>query len=162
MNKKLLKLTAMLMIASASLSAQNLADAVVPTKHNKELTLGELAEIQPGLGTIMMEFGHRFYVAYYAAKAGNWELAQYELKELSEAQETAEATRPKYAKQLKAFEHTAFKKLQDAAAAGKWELFAKRYAETTNACNACHKVNGHPYIQYRLPKEAPKYLRMSL
>ena len=160
MNKKLLKLTAVLMIVSASLSAQNLADTLVPTKHNKKMTLGELAEIQPGLGTIMIEFGHRFYITYYAAKAGNWELAQYEIEELLEAQETAEVTRPEYAEDLKTFEHTALEALQKAIEAKDWELFSKHYTETTKACNTCHKDNGHPYIHYKLPKEAPKYLRM--
>jgi len=53
----------------------------VPTKHNKNMTLGQIADIQPGLGTVMIEYGHRFYLAYYAAKAGNWGLANYEIKE---------------------------------------------------------------------------------
>ncbi len=62
------------------------------------MTLGELAEIQPSLGMIMIEFGHRFYITYYGAKSGNLKLAHYEMEELLKAQKTAEATRPEYKK----------------------------------------------------------------
>ena len=160
MKNKFLILT--MIIFTTTIIAENINTTIIPTKHNKQLTIGVLAEIQPGLGTIMMEFEHRFYVAYYAAKADNWELAKYQIHELLEAQEIAEVTRPKYAKQLKSFEDDSIKKLQNAIESKDWKLFKQRYDETTNACNACHKTNGHPYIHYQLPKEAPKYLRMSL
>jgi len=160
MNNKILILTTL--IFTTNIIAEDINATIVPTKHNKQFTIGELAEIQPGLGSIMIEFGHRFYVAYYSAKANNWELAKYQIKELLEAQEIAEVTRPKYAKQLKIFEDNSIKKLQKSIEAKDWKLFEKRYNETITACNSCHKVNGHSYIQYQLPKEPPKYLRMSL
>ncbi len=160
MQNKFLILTTL--IFTTNIIAEDINATVVLTKHNKQLTIGELSEIQPGFGSIMMEFGHRFYIAYYAAKANNWELAKYQIDELLEAQEVAEVTRPKYAKQLKSFEDDSIKKLQNSIEAKNWKLFKKRYDETTDACNSCHKVNGHPYIQYQLPEEPPKYLRMSL
>ena len=150
------------LIFTTNIFAENINSTVVATKHNKQLTIGELAEIQPGLGSIMREFGYRFYIAYYAAKANNWGLAKYHIHELIEAQEIAEVTRPKYSKQLKLFEDNYIKKLRNSIEAKDWKLFKTRYTQTTNACNNCHKVNGHPYIQYQLPKEEPKYLRMSL
>ena len=64
------------------------------------LTLKEISKIQPGLGTIMVEFGHRFTILYYGAKSLNWELAKYELDEMVEAQEVAIITRPEYKQQL--------------------------------------------------------------
>ena len=159
---RLLKLISAILICAASVYAGDIGKMVVPTKHNNNLTIGQIAEIQPGLGTVMIEFGHRFYVAYYAAKAGNWELAEYQIHELVEAQEVAEVTRPEYAKALKIFEQGALAELQKAIKAKEWKLFDAKYTQTTNACNACHTNTGHPYIQYHLPKEAPKYLRMSL
>ena len=162
MKNKILNLLILGSLCSITGCATNLSQTVIPTKHNKDLTLAQIAEIQPGLGTVMMEFGHRFYLAYYAAKAENWELAKYQIDELIEAQEVAEATRPKYTNQLKTFEHGAIKNLQTAIESKDWNLFASRYTQTTDACNACHRATGHPYIQYHLPKEAPKYLRMSL
>ena len=158
----LLKLTSIVCTCVISVSAVDINKTIITTKHNTHLTLGELAEIQPGLGTIMMEFGHRFYVAYYAAKAGNWELAEYQIHELIEAQEVAETTRPKYTEQLKNFEHGAIAELQKTIKVKNWKQFEIKYTETTNACNACHIKNGHSYIHYKLPKVAPKYLRMEL
>lgn len=56
------------------------------TKHG-EMTLDELASIQPGLGTVMLEYSRRYWIIYYACKGGNWDLALYELKELREIAE---------------------------------------------------------------------------
>ena len=159
---KLLKQALLILIFSGAVFAQDLDKTVIATKHNSNMTIGDIAEIQPGLGTIMMEFGHRFYIAYYAAKAKNWEMAKYELHELVEAQEVAETTRPKYKKQLKDFEDSSIEKLQEAVEEKNWKAFKRRYAQTTKACNACHAANGHPYIRYRLPKQAPEFLDMSL
>ena len=44
------------------------------TKHG-ELTLDQIAELQPGLGTLMRDISDRYWIAYYAAKGGNWKLA---------------------------------------------------------------------------------------
>jgi hypothetical protein len=63
-----------------------------------------LADIQPGLGTIMIEYSGRYTNMYYAAKGGNWDLADYMLKEAREIQEVGETTRPGRASGLKAFE----------------------------------------------------------
>jgi len=162
MKNILLKLILVVLVSAVAVYGSDIGKTVVATKHNKNLTIGEIAEIQPGLGTIMIEFGHRFYIAYYAAKASNWKLAEYQIHELVEAQEVAEATRPKYTEALKEFEHGALAELQKAIKAKEWKLFDEKYTQTIDACNACHKSTGHSYIQYRLPKEAPKYLRMSL
>jgi len=162
MKNKFLLFTFVASICTTNMIAGNISDTIVPTKHNKQFTIGELAEIQPGLGSIMREFGHRFYIAYYAAKANNWELAKYQINEILEAQEIVEVTRPKYAKQLKSFENSSIKKLQNSIEKKDWKLFKQKYNETTTACNACHTANGHPYIKYQLPKKEPKYLRMSL
>jgi len=136
-------------------NAQEHSEIVIPTKHNKALTLGALAEIQPGLGTVMLEYGHRFYVAYYAAKAGNWELAVYELEEMREVQEVGETTRPGHAPALKHFEEDALKPLITAAKDKEWNRFTVDYAKATRACNACHDATGYSFIQYRLPEHAP-------
>ena len=39
--------------------------------------LKTLAGIQPGLGTVMIEYSNRYSDMYYAAKSGNWPLAAY-------------------------------------------------------------------------------------
>ncbi|RUM69914.1 MAG: hypothetical protein DSZ07_03615 [Sulfurovum sp.] len=123
MNNKILTLTSAILLSTAFICANDSNETVVPTKHNKKLTLSTIAEIQLGRGTVMMEFGHRFYVAYYAAKTSNWELAKYQIDELIEAQEIVEATRPQYAKQLKAFEDGAITNLQKSIETKECKLF---------------------------------------
>jgi hypothetical protein len=127
---------------------------------HKTLTIEALSGIQPGMGTVMMEYGHRFYVLYYAAKANNWELAEYELHEQLEIQEIGETTRPNYAKRLKAFEDAYLSKLEKTIKMKKWPEFKKMYAEVTDACNRCHTETGHGYIHYKLPAIPPAMLKM--
>ena len=140
--------------------AEEMSNVVVPTKHNKNLTLGQIAEITPGLGTVMMEYSHRFYVAYYAAKAGNWDLAKYELHEMLEIQEVGEATRPKHAPALKTFEETYLSKVEKSAQAEKWKDFDTAYKKAVAGCNACHAASGHGYIRYKLPATPPRLLNL--
>ena len=158
----LLRKLTLISLLTTVVFANYIGDEVVATKHNKHLTISQVAEIQPGLGTIMMEFGHRFYIAYYAAKAKNWGLAKYEIKELLEAQEVVELTRPLYTKALKEFENKYIKNLLNAIEAKDIKRFELSFTQTTNACNSCHKATGHAYIYYQLPSEAPKFLRLKL
>ena len=162
MKNRVLKLVLSVSLCIVSLQSQDLSKLIIPTKHNKNLTLTQLANIQPGLGTLMIEFGHRFYIAYYAAKAKNWELAEYEIHELVEASEVAEVTRPKYTKQLKAFEDEFIKPLEKAIKAKDWKSFSSQYDKTTTACNACHTATGHSFIKYKLPKNPPLIPSMEL
>ncbi len=45
------------------------SEIVVKTKHGN-ISLEQIAEIQPGLGTVMMEYSIRFYRMYVAAEEG--------------------------------------------------------------------------------------------
>ena len=73
-------------------------------KGSTDEKLKTLAAVQPGLGTVMIEYANRYSNIYYAAKGGNWPLAAYQLKEALEIQEVGETTRPQRAESLKAFE----------------------------------------------------------
>lgn len=132
----------------------NPEDIQIETKHGT-LTLADLAEIQPGLGTIMIEYGNRFYHTYYAAKDGNWGLAGYQLKEALEIQEVGEITRPGKAAMLKAFEDSYMGPLKDAIDAQDWNAFQAAYNNAISGCNGCHAATGHPYIEYSLPSTPP-------
>ena len=46
-------------------------------KGSAEDKLKTLANLQPGVGTVMIEYSGRFTNMYYAAKGGNWALADY-------------------------------------------------------------------------------------
>lgn len=123
-----------------------------------------LAKIQPGLGTVMIEYGDRITNTYYAAKGGNWGLAQYQLKEATEIQEVGEITRPANAALLKSVEDNYLGPLNDAILAMDWPTFQTKFdTMVTQGCNACHAATGHPYIEYHLPAQpAESYLNFDL
>ncbi len=119
------------------------------------ITLDQIAEIQPGLGTVMIEYGTRFYTMYYAAKSGNWDLAQYQMKEALEIQEVGETTRPGRAASLKNFESSYLEPLNTTLNSKDWNSFQTAYNNTIDGCNGCHAANGFPYIKFALPSNPP-------
>ncbi|HEY6072335.1 MAG TPA: hypothetical protein VIV15_02830 [Anaerolineales bacterium] len=115
-----------------------------------------LADIQPGLGTVMIEYGARYGNMYYAAKGGNWDLVAYQLKEAREIQEVGETTRPARAEGLKAFEKSYLDPLELAIKAKNFARFDKAFKNGIAGCNGCHAAQGFPYIKFELPK-APTF-----
>jgi hypothetical protein len=111
-----------------------------------------LAEIQPGLGTVMIEYSGRYTNMYYAAKGGNWGLADYMLKEAREIQEVGETTRPGRASSLKAFEQAYLDPLEKTIKAKDFKAFKTAFNRGIQGCNGCHASNGFPFIKYQLPK----------
>jgi len=139
-----------------SLAAITTFDQNTPiTTTHGNITLAQIAEIQPGLGTVMIEYGSRMWTIYYAAKNGNWDLAQYQLKEAIEIQETGETTRSSRAPMLKAFEASYLNPLQDTMNSTNWTAFQTAYNNTVDGCNGCHAANGFSYIKYTLPSNPP-------
>lgn len=127
---------------------------------NTEEKLETLAKIQPGLGTVMIEYANRYTNIYYAAKGGNWGLAGYQLKEALEIQEVGEATRPGRASSLKAFESAYLDKLGETILAEDFAAFEKAFNAGIQGCNGCHAGQGFPYIKYELPAAPPASLSM--
>jgi len=114
-----------------------------------------LSDIQPGLGTVMIEYSNRFTNTYYAAKGGNWDYAAYQLKEALEIQEVGEMTRPAHAGALKYFEDNFLAPVSDAIVAQDFGQFKTAFTQAAEGCNGCHTGEGFPYIQYKLPSKAP-------
>src|SRR3974377_1384789 len=121
-------------------------------KGSADEKLKTLAEIQPGLGTVMSEYGNRYTTAYYAAKGGNWDLAAYQIKEAREIQEVGETTRPERAQALKGFEKSYLDPLEEVIKAKDFKKFDKAFKDGIQGCTTCHAGQGFPYIKYPLPK----------
>jgi hypothetical protein len=131
------------------------APTTIKTKHG-ELTLEQLAEIQPGLGTVMQEYGRRFAMVKMAADAGDWGMAQYQLDEAIEIQEVGEATRPEKADMLSNFEHTYLDPLAKTIEAKDKAAFGSAYSKAIDGCNGCHVATGHPYVRFQMPQTSPE------
>ena len=121
-------------------------------KENRKLALWN---IQPGLGTVMIEYGYRIALTDLAVQKGDWGMAQYQLKEATEIQEVGEVTRPKNADLLKNFEHAYLDKLAADIQAKDQDAFNADFVKTVDGCNACHKATGHPYVRFQPPKASP-------
>jgi hypothetical protein len=131
------------------------AETKITTKHGG-ITLEQLAEIQPGLGTVMIEYGKRFAMVKMAADAGDWGMAQYQLKEAIEIQEVGETTRPGKAGMLASFEHSYLGSLDKAIKAKDKAAFDSAYSKAIDGCNACHVATGHPYVRFQMPQTSPE------
>jgi hypothetical protein len=129
-------------------------------KGSTDEQLKALAAIQPGLGTVMIEYANRYSDIYYAAKGGNWPLAAYQLKETREIQEVGETTRPKRADALKAFEQSFLDPLEKTIGAKDFESSEAAFKSGIQGCNGCHAALGFPFIKYELPSSPPSPLDM--
>jgi hypothetical protein len=127
-------------------------------KGSTEEKLKTLAEIQPGVGTVMMEYSFRFGAMHYAAQGGNWKLADYQLKEMTEIQEVGETTRPPRAKALKEFEEKFLGPIGEAIKAKDLKRFNAAFQVGMKACNDCHADQNFGFIRYELPKSSPSPL----
>jgi len=120
------------MAAGASTVAQQAAPTPTP------LSIDELSAIQPGLGTVMIEYGHRMAAVWFAGEAGNWDMAHYQIIEMIEIQETGETTRPARAPALKSFESSFLDPLDEAIKSNDKAKFESAYNSTIQGCNSCH------------------------
>jgi hypothetical protein len=129
---------------------------IVKTKHG-ELTLEQLAEIQPGLARLMKEIGDRFHVLYYAAKGGNWKLAEHEQKVTISILKVGATLRPKYHQDITNFIQTCLQPLGESIKTKEWKNFENAYKIAVDETNKLHEKYGYGFIQYRLSKNPPSY-----
>jgi hypothetical protein len=126
------------------------------TKHGT-LTVDEIAAMQPGMARLMDEVSRRYWVLYYAAKARNWELAQYMLKESEKILTTASLARPKYRGDLDAFMRDRLEPIADAIARTDWEAFEAAYRRGIADSDMYHDKYNKRFIRFRLPDHPPEW-----
>jgi len=130
------------------------------TKHG-ELTLDQLAELQPGLGTLMREVSDRYWICFYAAQNGNWDLAAYQLRALRSVFGKGSTTRPKYKAMLEEYARRVFDPLQQAVATKDWAAFASHYQAGIVLANQWHVATKHGEIVWQLPAQPPLHLQLT-
>ncbi len=140
------------------MSADN-GSPVAHTKHG-DLTLDQIAEMQPGIARLMVEVSDRSWLLFYAAQGGNWELARHEFSELRKTMQIAALVRPKYKEPLEQFEADSLKPLEEAIRARDWSAFEGAYRRAIDSANEKHREFGYEYIEWRLPDTPPPHLRL--
>lgn len=126
------------------------------TKHGS-LTVDEIAEMQPGMARLMDEFSRRYWVLYYAAKAGNWDLANYMEREASKLLTTMAVARPKYRADLEAFAKGCLAPLAAAITARDFAAFDAAYRKGIEASDEYHAKYNKSFIGFRLPDHPPEW-----
>ena len=125
---------------------------------HREMTIDEIATIQPGLARIMPEIGQRTWKLYYAAKEGHWELANFQWKEIKELMDLGAFTRPKHEDALNQFMAEDWPPLGQAIKDKDFEAFDKAFQHAISQANAYHELKDKPYIRWQLPSHPPEDL----
>ncbi len=129
---------------------------IIKTKHG-ELTLEQLAEVQPGMARLMKEIGERYHILYYAAKGGNWKLAQHQLNQVVSLQKICGILRPRYAEDLGSFIQEYLNPMSEAIKARDWRRFEQLYVKGIEGSNRFHEKYGYGHIRFVLPKNQPDF-----
>jgi hypothetical protein len=122
--------------------------------------LEAVKELAPGLGEYMTTIQLHAAKLWFAAKAGNWELAAYELHELEETMESVkklnvEKNSVKISSVMDAVLQTQIAELEKSVERKSQTEFQKFYDETLSACNGCHMQAGYKFIRIVRPSAPP-------
>jgi hypothetical protein len=127
----------------------------------RKLSLGELGRTQAGMGRLMPEVGARVWKLWYAAEAGNWRLAKYQLEEAVSLMELGAFVRPKYDKTMARFLADDLGPVKDAVDNADWPAFEAAFAPMVDAANGYHGLYNKGFIRWRLPDHPPPDLDLT-
>ena len=130
------------------------------TKHGA-LTVDQIAAMQPGMARLMDELSRRYWTLFYAAKARNWELASYMVKESEKVLKTAAVARPKYAEDIAAFVRETFGSIAAAIASKDWPAFEKAYRRGVSESDRLHDKYNKSFLRFRLPDHPPEWFDLA-
>jgi hypothetical protein len=117
-------------------------------------------DLAPGLGEYMTTIQLHTGKLWFAAKAANWLLAEYELDELKETMEAAKALNAekngiKISNVLDSVLQTQVAELDKSIKSKSQTEFQKSYDDTLSACNGCHTEAGYKFIHIVRPNAPP-------
>jgi hypothetical protein len=127
----------------------------------RDLTLDELARMQPGMDRLMAEVGPRLHRCYYAALAGNWPLAAYFSKSAAKQLALCVQSRPKYDPEMTDYLRDDYAPVTAAIKAQDREAFLAAWQVMVDRANELHGVFGKPYIGWRTPEQPPDDLDLT-
>ena len=121
----------------------------------RDMSIDELATVQPGLARIMPEIGARTWKLYYAAKALNWPMAKFQYKEIIGLFELGAFMRPKHEAAINQYLAENWKPLEEPIANKDFAAFEAAFHASIDAANAYHELKEKPYIYWKLPDTPP-------
>jgi hypothetical protein len=133
----------------------------VVSNGKRELTLDELAMMQPGMDRLMAEVGPRAHRLYYAGKAGNWRLADYFYKSMVKQLRLCATSRPKYDADMTVYLEQDCVPVRTAIRDRDGAAFEAAFKQLIDRANHFHEVFGKPYIKWVLPSAPPEDLDLT-
>jgi hypothetical protein len=127
----------------------------------RDLTIDELALMQPGMDRLMAEVGPRVHRMYYAAKAGNWRLAEYFYTSTLKQLRLCATSRPKYADDIAAYITDECQPLRETLRNRDNDAFELAYEAFVDRANHYHEVWKKPWIRWVTPASPPEDLDLT-
>jgi hypothetical protein len=127
----------------------------------RQLTIDELARMQPGMDRLMAEVGPRLHRCYHAALAGNWPLAAYFNKSAVKQLALSAESRPKYEPEMSAYLRDDYAPVTAAIKARDLEAFLLAWKVMVDRANVLHGFFGKPYIGWKTPEHPPDDLDLT-
>jgi hypothetical protein len=138
-----------------------LSDEIRIKTDDNELTLAEMSAALPDTPAVMEKVGHSWWHLIYAARGGNWGLAEYYLKRVTKLENGLKTLRPKHRERLERFQREAIPSVVAAIQAQDLAGLELAYAAATDMANELHAESGYPYLRWVLPDEAPRGLQLT-
>ncbi len=151
---QILILSALLMSPAISIASDS-SGSVAESVHLSNNKVNYKNIYTPGLGEIMTTTQMRHAKLWFAGKAGNWKLADYELYELKEGFDNAVKFHPNRSELLPKITAIPLEQLKSAISANDSARFKQAFEALTNSCNACHKETSFGFNVVIIPAINP-------
>lgn len=126
-----------------------------PSNGKVELTLEQLALMQPGVARLMLEVGNRFSRGYHAAKAENVRLAKFQLSEGMKVLRICGVVQPRYADAIAQFNDEHVMAMRDLLDAKDWGRLDEAWAALTAEVNRWHEEFAHGFLVWKVDPNPP-------
>jgi len=139
---------------------KTVAAALQDSLHVLQLQIDSLKQRAPGLGEYMTTIQLHDAKLWFAVKSSNWDLALYEIDELSETIDGARALHAyrnsvNISGVLESVQTTQIQLVRQAIVAKQQKPFLAAYNQAIEACNGCHRSAGFGFISIIAPTSPP-------
>ena len=120
----------------------------------------QVGSLLPDAEAIMTMVGDCWWKLIYAARGGNWPLADYYYRRVGHLEENLLTVSPKHTERMRRFQREALPPVLEAIFANDLPKLEVAYQAATDYANRMHVESGYDYIRWELPAEAPRGLML--
>ncbi len=135
-------------------------DEVVGKSKHGEMTIDQMAGIQPGMARLMDEISRRFVYLYYSAKGGNWPMARHQYNEVISLMKILKVTRPKYTADMEAYERHHLSPIFEAIEKRDKKGFEDSFNTAVEGSDFYHDKYDFAYIRFVVPSKPPDHFHL--